>query len=307
MIYPPLSKLRTFVAVAQHKSFRKASEQLHLTQPALSLHIRDLEAALQVALFHRTTRSVTLTAEGERFLIRANRALEELELGVAELRDEALRLRGRIIISCLPTIAHIVLPKAISSFAKKYPHVDIQVFDEVNTLMLKRVLNREADFGIGPRPKHDEDLDFTPILSDPFVAVVANNHPLASRATVRLKALAKLPILTLAPGTNIRNHLDLVFVNEGLKLKPAYEASHRATLCGLAQAGLGVAILPMMVQSMMDAKSLASIRIIAPEITREFGIIQRRDQAHRPVVVTFVSALVRTLHGAKGRRQPQRL
>jgi DNA-binding transcriptional LysR family regulator len=304
MIYPPMSKLRTFVAVAQHRSFRKASEQLHLSQPALSLHIRDLEDMLQVSLFHRTTRSVTLTSEGERFLVRAHRALDELESAIAELQDEALRLRGRIAISCLPTIANNLLPKAISSFAAKYPHVDIGVFDEINTLMLKRVLNREADFGIGPRPKRDEDLDFTPLLKDPFVAVVTNKHPLASRATVRLKELAKLPILTLAPGTNIRNHLDLAFKDEGLRLKPAYEASHRATLCGLAQAGLGVAILPMMVQSMMDAKSLVTVRITAPEITREFGIIQRRDQAHRPVVITFLSALAQTLQRGKGYPRP---
>jgi LysR family transcriptional regulator, carnitine catabolism transcriptional activator len=206
-----------------------------------------------------------------------------------------LRLRGRIVISCLPTIAYILLPNAISSFAIRHPHIDIRVFDEINSLMLKRVLSREADFGIGPRPKRDEDLDFTPLLNDPFVAVVTNKHPLASRAKVRLTALAKLPILTLARGTNIRNHLDRVFEDEGLELKPAYEASHRATLCGLARAGLGVAILPMMVQSMMDTKSLSIIRIVAPEITREFGIIQRRDQAHRPIVVTFVSALEQVL------------
>jgi LysR family carnitine catabolism transcriptional activator len=300
MIYPPMSKLRTFVAVAQHKSFRKASEQLHLSQPALSLHIRDLEDMLQVPLFHRTTRSVTLTVEGERFLIRAHRALDELESAIAELQDEALRLRGRIVISCLPTLAYNLLPKAISSFAVKHPHVDIQVFDEINTLMLKRVLNREADFGIGPRPKRDEDVDFTPLLKDPFVAVVVKKHPLASRATIRLKELARLPILTLAPGTNIRNHLDFVFDDQGLKLKPAYEASHRATLCGLAQAGLGVAILPMMVHSMMDAKSLVTIRIIAPEITQEFGVIQRRDQAHRPVVVTFLCALAQSVRSGMG-------
>jgi LysR family carnitine catabolism transcriptional activator len=295
MIYPPLSKLRTFVAVAEHKSFRKASEQLHLSQPALSLHIRDLEEALQVPLFHRTTRSVTLTSEGERFLIRAHRVLDELESAVVELQDQASRLRGRVVISCLPTIAYHVLPKAIASVAMEYPGVDIRVFDEVNAPLLRRVLSREADFGIGPRPEREDDLEFSPILTDPFVAVVPNNHPLASSPTVRLKALAKHPILTLARGTNVRSHLDRVFEGEGLELKPAHEAFHRATLCGYAQAGLGVAILPLMVQSMMESASLTTIRIIAPEIAREFGIIQRRDQAHRPVVVTFLATLERAL------------
>ena len=308
MNYPPLSKLRTFVAVAQHRSFRKAAEQLHLSQPALSLHIRDLEEMLQVPLFHRTTRSVTLTSEGERLLIRALRALDELKSAVAELHDQALLLRGRIVISCLPTIAYQVLPKAIASFAIKYPDVEIRVFDEIYAPLLQRVLSREADFGIGPRPERDEDLEFTPILSDPFVAVVANTHPLASRPTVRLKALTKVPVLTLARGTDIRNYLDHVFESEDLELKPAYETFHRTTLCGFAQAGLGVAILPMMVQSMMDNTSLTTIKIVGPEIAREFGIIQRRDQAQRPVVVTFLSALKKALNAsgqAASKRTPR--
>lgn len=295
MIYPPINKLRTFVAVAHHRSFRKAAEQIHLTQPALSAHIRDLEQTLQVPLFHRTTRSVILTVEGERLLISAQRALDELEAGLVELRDQAALLRGRVVITCLPTIAYRVLPKVIASFAKKYPDIDIRVFDELNAPLLQRVLSREADFGIGPCPDRDEDLQFTPLLSDPFMAVVPHGHPLASRSTIRLKALAKYPILTFARGTNVRNQIENAFERKGLTLNPAYETFHRATLSGLAEAGLGVAILPAMVHSMMDNGSLTTVRIIDPEIAREFGIIQRRDQAHRPAANAFLSNIQKTL------------
>jgi DNA-binding transcriptional LysR family regulator len=99
----------------------------------------------------------------------------------------------------------------------------------------------------------------------------------------------------LAQGTNVRSQLDQIFEEEGLTLQPAYETRHRATLCGLAQAGLGVAILPAMIQSMMNNSSLRSVKIVGPDIAREFGIIERRDQAQRPAVRTFISALQETL------------
>jgi DNA-binding transcriptional LysR family regulator len=294
-MYLSLSKLRTFVSVAQHRSFRKASEELHLSQPALSVHIRNLEEMLQIPLFHRTTRSVTLTDEGERFLIRARRALEELECGLIEIRDQAALLRGRVVVSCLPSIAYYALPPIIASFVKKHSEIEVQVFDELNVSLLQRVLSREADFGIGPYPEQNEDLQFTPILRDPFVAIVHDEHPLALRSEVRLKALLRFPIITLAQGTAVRSKLDRIFEEEGLVLKPAYETLHRATLCGMAQAGLGVAILPAMIQSMMNNSSLRSVKIVGPDIAREFGIIERRDQAQRPAVRAFISALQETL------------
>jgi len=290
VIYPSLSKLRTFIAVAQQKSFRKASEALHLSQPALSAHIRDLEKDLRIPLFHRTTRSVVLTSEGERLLIGAQRALDELDSVLLELRDQVALLRGRIVISCLPSVAYSFLPPVIAAFAKKHPDVDVRVFDELNASLLQRVMSREADFAIGPRPD-ETDLEFLPLFRDPFVAVVPNSHPLAAQKSVRLKALARLPILTLGGRTNVREHLDRAFANAGLSLKPVYETSHRAALSGMAEAGLGVALLPGMVQSMLHNPSLTTVKIVEPEIVREFGIIQRRDQAHRPAAIAFLSSL----------------
>ena len=105
MIYPSLTKLRSFVAVATHRSFRKASTQMNLSQPALSAHIRDLEEGLGCSLFHRTTRSVRLTSEGERLLGRVRQALYEIDTGLAELRDHVTLRRGRVMVACLPTFA----------------------------------------------------------------------------------------------------------------------------------------------------------------------------------------------------------
>lgn len=291
MIYPSLNKLRTFVAVAQQGSFRRAAEQLHLSQPALSAHIRALEETLQVSLFHRTTRSVVLTDEGARLLNGAQRAFDALDAVLLDLREQVALLRGRITISCLPSAAYHILPEAIAAFARMHPDVDIRVFDELNAQLLKRVSSREADFGIGPQPDEEADLDFIPLIKDPFLAVVSRSHSLASRKSLTLKALSKMSLLTLKRGTNVRYQLDQAFARAGLELKPAYELSHRAALAGLAEAGLGVALLSSMTISMVDRPTLAKVKIVSPEVYTEFGIVQRKDQAHGPAAMAFLKTL----------------
>src|SRR5690242_19963988 len=101
---PNLTRLRSFIAVAQERQFRRAAERIGLSQPALSAHIRELEQDLGVALFSRTTRSVRLTAEGESFLHRAQRALDDLSAAVLELRERAELKRGRVAIAATPTV-----------------------------------------------------------------------------------------------------------------------------------------------------------------------------------------------------------
>lgn len=291
MIYPSLTKLRTFAAVAENGSFRKASEQLHLSQPALSAHIRDLEQALGIPLFHRTTRTVRLTVDGERFLVRTRRALDEIESGLLELQDHVELQRGRVIVACVPVIACHVVPKGLALFSQRHPLVKVQILDVVARTLVRRVLDREADIGLGPCPEPDDDLEFVPFMRDPFVAVFPEGHELADSPGVRLQELVRFPLLTLAAGTTVRSDLDRAFEQQGLTLRPTYEMSQQYTLGGMVEAGLGIALLPAMSLSMLRTPRLRAVPIVDPEIVREVGIIQRRDQAHRPSVRAFLQSL----------------
>ncbi len=291
MIYPSLTKLRSFAAVAATGSFRKASTQLHLSQPALSAHIRDLEEALGAPLFHRTTRTVRLTSDGERFLVRTRRALDEIESGMLELRDRVESQRGRVTVACVPMIACHVVPKVLALFSRRHPLVKIQILDVTGQTLVRKVLDRDVDLGIGPSPVRNDELEFKPILRDPIVAVFLAAHPLAEASGVRLAELAEQPLLTLAPGTTVRSDLDRAFERQGLLLRPAYEVLQQYTLGGMVEAGLGVALLPAMSLSMLRTPRLRAVPIVDPEIVREVGIIQRRDQNHRPSARAFLDAL----------------
>lgn len=290
-LIPSLNKVRSFIAVAEHASFRRAAESLNLSPPALSAHVRDLEDGLGVSLLSRTTRSVRLTREGERFLVRSKRAVLELEGAVRELQDEAALRRGRVTVACVPTIASSMLPLALARFAERYPGVRVHILDEVAETLYQRVLSRDADLGIGPAPPRSSDLTFDILADDHFIAVFPRDHALAGRETVALEHVVRFPFLALAPKTNVRTVLESAFAAAGHVLDPVYEVSHHYTLGGMVEAGLGVTALPSMSLSVLGHPLLESARIVEPEITRDIGILRRRGDAATPAASEFLEVV----------------
>jgi DNA-binding transcriptional LysR family regulator len=290
-MYPNLTKIRSFIAVAEHASFRRASEDLGISQPALSTHVRDLESVLGVTLLSRTTRSVRLTAAGEHFLTRAKRAVSELQSAVLDLRDEVLLRRGRVTIACLPTIASSSLPAVLAAFTSQHPAVDVEVLDEVAGTLYQRVIDRQADLGIGPASPRKLDIEFTPIVDDHFMAVFRSDHPFARRKTVKLEDLTKYPFLTLAPHTNVRTILERAYADAGFALEPVHEFRHHYTLGGMVEAGLGITALPSMSLSILGHPRLMSARIVEPEVVRVIGVLRRRHEELSSAAAAFLKVV----------------
>lgn len=181
MIPITIKQIETFIAVADARGFRRASERLNLSQSAVTAHIQQLESTLGVPLFHRTTRSVRLTQAGNDLLERARRTLTDLDDTVRTFRDEVAMTRGRVLVACAPSFASSILPPALAAFQNQYPEIFIQVREAYGSEIIEAIRNNTVDFGIGPLERDDKDITFTHILSDGFVAVLAGNHPLASK------------------------------------------------------------------------------------------------------------------------------
>ena len=213
-----LTRLRSFIAVAEERQFRRASERIGISQPALSAHIRDLEQDLGVALFNRTTRNVRLTAEGETFLHRARRVLEDLNAAVIDVRERAQLKRGRVVIAATPTVASQVLPPVIVSFARQFAGVRTQVLEAIASEVERLVASGQADFGIGPRPEGRSELAFRVVFRERLCGVLPIGHEFAARRRVRLGDLARYPLLTTAPGSAIYESIELVLRERAIKV-----------------------------------------------------------------------------------------
>jgi DNA-binding transcriptional LysR family regulator len=278
--------LGTFLAVAENSSFRKAADQTHLSLPAVSMQIKQLEEQLGVALFQRTTRKVDLTQAGEQLMISARKAMAEIETGLVQIQHTVDVQQGHLSFGCVPTVAGSRLPQILLKFSKKYPGISVHVRELAHQDLLEAVRRREVDFGIGPVPDKKGELNFSPIFVDDYFALLPKAFHDGSRAGVSLQELAKMPILTLSNSTLFRNHLDSVLKANGVEPELNYEFTHVSTLIAMAEAGLGVAVLPRI--AIPRKTLLKAVRITGPAISRTIAVITIRGHSLSPAAARLV-------------------
>lgn len=277
--------LSTFLAVAENTSFRKAAEQLHLSLPAVSMQVKQLEERLGVALFQRTTRRVELTAEGESLMISARKAMAEIDGALARLQQAADAQQGHLSFACVPTIAGTRLPALLTEFAKAYPGITVRVCELTQPELLEAVRRREVDFGIGPSPDRAGELHVQPLFDDDYVAVLPARHPAAGKTGITLRELARMRLLALGT-SQFRQHLHDTLAAEGLTPDLDYEFTHVSTTIAMIQAGLGVGILPAV--AVPRSTSLRTVRIVRPVMTRTISIMTIRGHTLPPAAARFV-------------------
>jgi DNA-binding transcriptional LysR family regulator len=286
-----LHQLRIFVAVARLGNFTRAAERLNLSQPSLSLHIRQLEQDLSVRLLDRSTRSVALTRTGEEFLPTAERLLDDFQSAVASVADLAARRRGRVAVAVLPSVAAELLPRAIALLRERHPDIGVSLRDDVAEHIPARVRGGEVDFGLGTIDGLDADIYGAPLISDALIAVLPPGHPLADAAKTNWRALAKYPFVAMSRDSSVRRLTEQAFARNGLVLEPAFEAKYISTAIGIIANGLGLGTLPSSVVAMVQQAGLAHAEIHGPLIKRRIGIITRRGRSLSPAAEALVAAL----------------
>ena len=268
-----ISKLRAFSAVAEHGSFTVAARAQGISAAALSTRIAELEQLLGVTLLQRTTRRVELTGEGQRLFERAKRVLFDLDSISRDLHSEGKLEAGRVVVSCVPTLAATLVADVMGRFAREFPQIQIHLIDESTDALRERVMRNDTDFAVGPNP--GPDLAFERLTTDRFVLTCRAKDALAKRPFVTGREMEQLPLITLARGSNVRKVLDAYFERQDLVLKPRFEVQHHYTLGALVSAGLGYGPLPSLALRLTGDTHLKSIPIRRPTCERAIGIITR--------------------------------
>ena len=285
--------LGAFLSVAENSSFRKAADQTNRSLPAISMQIKQLEEQLHVVLFHRTTRKVELTEAGEKLMISARKALAELDSGLTQIQNDVNVQQGRLSFACVPTVSGTRLPAILTAFSRKYPGVTVHVKELANAQLLEAVRRREVDFAIGPMPDRKGELDFAPIFADEYCALLPRTYQDGGRAGISLRELAKLPLLKLSSSTAFRDHVDNALRTQSLVADSNYEFMHASTLVAMAEAGLGVALLPRI--AIPRRTSLKAVRITGPALSRTIGIVTIRGHSLSPAAARLVDLCQRMI------------
>lgn len=272
-----LKQLRAFVAVATYQSFAQAGEHLHLSQPALSLTIKNLEEHLGGVLLSRTTRSVSLTPEGEVLLPLARQLLADWDNAEELLRQRFTLQLGRVSIAAMPAFAGNLLPPVLKVFRERYPRVNVTVHDVINEQVLELVRHRRVELGIGFEPEASEPLLFKPLYLDRFVAVVPTDSPLARQARVSWEELLKQDFIALQRPSAVRLLLERHVAADHGKLAVAFESHQLSTIGRMVANGLGVSAVPALCIGQMRELGAQCVPLVAPSIERRIGVILLAD------------------------------
>jgi DNA-binding transcriptional LysR family regulator len=292
------SQVRGFVTVASTGSFTRAAEVLHLSQPALTTRIRQLEEALDLRLFDRNTRSVELTDVGRELLPIFLRLVSDLEGAVVNAREHAKRANGIIRFACLPSCAATLVPDLISRFQAERPEASFVVEDAINARVRTLVREGHVDFGICAYEGEEPDLLFEDLFEDNLQLVYPPGHPLAERPRIGVVELMGHPLILMNRGSSVRQVVDEAFAASGLTAAPACEVTYMSTAVALVTAGLGVAILPS------TAVEVRSPGVVArplddPAFSRRLSLVRRRAGSVRRIVDAFIVRLLEHTQGSR--------
>jgi LysR family carnitine catabolism transcriptional activator len=271
--------IRAFVAVARLGSFTRAAAALHVSQPALTVQIRQLEAALTVRLFDRNNRRVAITRAGRGFVAPFERVLMDLDAIADQARDLSSHRRGFVAVAALPSIAAGLLPRAIGLIARSHEGLVVRVRDVVAGRVLELVKSGDVDFGIGSVIRPDPDVALEPLLWDRLWAIARRDHPIGRRRSITLRELSAQPLVLTGPDSSLRQILERAFDQHRLPAHIAQEATYMTTAIGMVKAGLGVAVLPGSALELATDLGIRSVAIQRPVLHREIVILRRVDRS----------------------------
>ncbi|WP_104663772.1 LysR family transcriptional regulator [Ensifer adhaerens] len=287
-----LRQLRAFIAVAELGQFNIAARNLHLTQSAVSILIRDLEREIGVRLFDRHTRMVSLTLVGQEFLPQARKILKDLELAVGDVRDNATLKRGQVTIAAAIVLAATVVPPIIARFLSKYPEISVNIRDMPEEQITPALKRHEVDIAIGTLSEEDPEIAATRLLSDKLMLVCRENHRFAKRKSVRWAELKDETLITLAASNPLRNIVEHNLMRVVPNYRPTYEVRFSTTAISMIAAGMGVSILPENSGQLASAVGVTTVDLIDPVVMRDVSLLQRRHHSLSPAAEHLKAAFI---------------
>lgn len=296
MINFTLRQLRYFEALARHGHFGRAAEACSISQPALSVQIKELEETLGVELFERSARQLRLSAFGEEFLLRVRDILRSVdELGDLA-RAHRKHLVGRLRIGVIPTVAPYLLPGMISALTRENPDLDIHVRETVTPKLLQELAEGRLDTAIVALPVSEPSLTEMPLFEENFVLVRPKED--AGKPVPNREMLREMRLLLLEEGHCFREQA-LSFCDMGaVRPREILDGSSLSTLVQMVGAGIGVTLIPEIAMPVETRSADVSIaRFEDPQPSRRIGMIWRKTS---PIArqLTEVAELVRRAAGA---------
>ena len=242
-----LRQLRYFLEVAKTGSFTRAAEALHIAQPAISMAVKKLESELDLVLFNRQDKKVSLTAEGEVFLPHAQRIVDDLKAAEMEMSELKGLTKGEVRLGIPPMISAYFFPDIIRDFKRNYPKLHLSVFGEGAWRIQKMIGQGELDMGVVAGGSFPDTLEVRRFLREEIVICVPPDHPFAARQSVPLEQFIKEPLVFYKEGYYIREYFLETLRESGETPNIVFETNLFSLVKSLVRNGTGISIFLRMV------------------------------------------------------------
>lgn len=278
---PSLRQIEYLVALHETRHFRRAAEQVGVSQPTLSAQLKTMEARLGAQLVERNRSGVVFTPLGERLMDNARRILREVQ----EIRETALSygqdFGGTIRLGLPPTIGPYLLPRMLPDLHTTYPDLRLYVREEIPHRLPRALQDGRFDVLITPLPVRGQDLESLPVFREPLFIAMAADHPLAAKAELERDDLNGQSILTLEAGHQLHEQAEAMCEEFGAQLMFDFEGTSLDTLRHMVAMGTGLSFLPgLYVRSVLERdEAVRALQIRARAIYRTIGLVWRRTSA----------------------------
>jgi DNA-binding transcriptional LysR family regulator len=282
-----LRQLTYFLEVAKHKSITKASEALHISQPALSKMIKSLEEELDMTLIIRTNKTSELTDGGFIVMEYAQKVLSQIEEMSIMLNDLTSLKRGSISIGLPPIIGSLYFPSVMAEFHKKYPNISINITEYGAAKVVKGVEESEFELGVAVLPVDENEFNIYPIVEDQMKLLIHHNHRLANRDVIYLHELKNEEFIFYHEDFALHDIMWKKFIAEGFEPKILFKSSQWDFMSEMVGANLGVTILPESICKRVENKQVKIINL-EPVTPWNLAVITKKNKYISYAARTFI-------------------
>ena len=283
-----IKHLRYFHALAEHRHFGRAAQACTISQPALSVQIRELETILGSPLVERTTRRIILTPLGEMIAAKATTILDSIEDLGNVARTANKPFNGRFRLGIIPTIAPYMLPRIIQQLIQTYPEINIHPREAITQTLIQDLADSKIDAAIVALPVSELNIEEYPLFDEDFVLV----QPTTPKGKHKNKGITASRLLLLEEGHCFRDQAVSYCKNNIALPRDMIEGSSLSTLVQMVGAGIGVTLIPeMAVQQETRAAPVTISRLPEPQPKRTIGLIWRKTNPLRSHLIEMAKHL----------------
>jgi DNA-binding transcriptional LysR family regulator len=287
MLHLTLRQLKVFEAVARQRSFSRAAEMLHLSQPAVSMQVKQLEESVGLPLFEQMGKKIFLTEAGQEMFHYSRAIAEQLD----EMEGVLSRMKGlehgRLKITVVST-ANYFAPQLLANFCQRHPEVTINLDVTNREVLLQQLANNETDLAIMGQPPEGQDLTAESFMLNPLVVIASPGHELAGKNHIAVQQLAGETFLVREAGSGTRSAMERFFQEHGIAFNTGMVMSTNEAIKQAVQAGMGLGIVSLHTVALeLETRRLAILDVESFPIVRHWFVVHRQNKRLSPVAAGF--------------------